>query len=111
MKKLEALFRSFDDDQRGSVPVPDFQNAVMDLLNLLNREFDEAVVKEACAMVDLDGNGEIEYEELSLRGLRKVAMAANRRSFDGDPSQRAAAGLAALAHKYSRHASPSRSPR
>jgi len=64
-------------------------------------------VKDACAMVDLDGNGEIEYEELSLRGLRKVAMAANRRSFDGDPSQKAAAGLAALAHKYA--ASPSRS--
>lgn len=111
MKKLEALFRSFDEEQRGSVKVADFQEAVIDLLTLLNRDFEEAVVKEACAMVDLDGNGEIEYEELSLRGLRKVAMAANRRSFDGDASQKAAAGLAVLAHKYSRHASPSRSPR
>lgn len=110
MRKLEALFRSFDEEQKGSVPVADFQEAVMDLLKLLDRDFDEKVVKDGCAMVDLDGDGMIDYEELSLRGLRKVAMAANRRSFDGDPSQRAAAGLAALALKYSRHASPSRPP-
>ena len=61
--KLEALFRS-KAQGTGSVSARTFQAAVLNLIQVLGLDHDEAAVRSACEGVDEDGNGRIEIEEM-----------------------------------------------